>query len=252
MTQLMVASEELPSFTGPGDITEHGEPLHFVKSGVGPVLVCLSSIVAIGGPHEYAKLAAVLGDSRDIVAFPWLGFEDAEPLPATLAAAIEVQAVAVRNWIGEREAILLGHSSGGLLTQAVAAHLEGNGAPPVGVVLLDPPPASAVQEFDRDMGVLDSLFEGNEMLGAVSDTRLVAMAAYLRLLREWEEPTLSVPTFVARAEQQLAWKESPRWDGAHVIDVPGGHFSMMDEYARSTAEAISGWLAQSVHARVHS
>lgn len=245
LSQLMDASQRSPSFSSPAEVPGHG-PRRLANGGTGPVLVCLASIIAVGGPHEYAKLAAALGDDRDVAAFPWPGFERGESLPATFEAAIELQASAVAAYASGRELVLLGHSSGGLLAQAVTARLERAGTPPAGLLLLDPPPLSALRELDRDAGVTELLFDGDRLLGAVTDTRLVAMAAYIRLFREWQPPALTTPTCVLRAEQPLAWRTEASWPGAEVIVVAGSHMSMMDEHVAGTAEAVGQRLAQPV------
>src|SRR6185369_7365867 len=56
------------------------EPVR-LSTGEGPVLVCLSSYVALGGVHEYARFAGPLRGARTAYALKNPGFELDEPLP---------------------------------------------------------------------------------------------------------------------------------------------------------------------------
>jgi thioesterase domain-containing protein len=75
------------------------------------------------------------------------------------------------------------------------------------------------------------------------------MGAYCRIFAGWQPTAISTPTLLVRASEPLPgtepgteWRSS--WDLEHaVLDAPGTHFSMMQEHARTTAEAVHGWLS---------
>jgi hypothetical protein len=61
---------------------------------------------------------------------------------------------------------------------------------------------------------------------------------------------MSTPTLLVRAadkseespfrnDPELVWGLS---SNVGVVDVPGGHFTMMEEHADTTAQAVSDWL----------
>jgi thioesterase domain-containing protein len=129
---------------------------------------------------------------------------------------------------------------------ALAAHLSRRGTPPAGVALLDvylPRAREAMLAWQREIsaGLMPEL--------ALDDTRLTAMGAYERLRAGWEPGPIGAPTLLIRASEPLApwdgpgdWRSS--WDHPHVpVDVPGNHFTMMQEHAESTARALRTWLA---------
>src|SRR5262249_55885438 len=62
-------------------------PVRPAGGGAPPPLICTPSVVAVSGPPEYAKLAAGLPGTRTVLALPWPGFGDGEPVPADLASA---------------------------------------------------------------------------------------------------------------------------------------------------------------------
>ncbi|HWX44969.1 MAG TPA: SDR family NAD(P)-dependent oxidoreductase [Solirubrobacteraceae bacterium] len=222
-------------------------PVRLSKGGKPPVLICIPSVLATAGPHQYARFAKSLGGRRDLTVVPVPGFVAGEPLPATLRVAIETQAAAVRRAAGDAPFVLLGHSTGGLLAGAVAAHLEGAGVRPAGVVQVDTYPSGALS------GILPPVIEGMlEREGAylaIGDTRLTAMIAYGQLLEEYEPAELQSATLLLRATEPMGgmaadgeWRSG--WDGAHaVVDVPGDHFTVMEEHSHATARAVEEWLA---------
>jgi thioesterase domain-containing protein len=84
---------------------------------------------------------------------------------------------------------------------------------------------------------------------AVDDVRLTAMGAYLQLFEEWKPAEIATPTLLVRAAEPMpgvaadsGWQAS--WDRAHTaIDVPGDHFTVLEEHAESTAQAVQDWLS---------
>src|SRR6185295_9287264 len=86
---------------------------------------------------EYVKLSRAFDGSRDVIAFPLPGFLAGESLPAGVDALAEVYAEVLAQLGLSQGYVLMGHSSGGWVANAVAGHLEAAGEEPEAVVLLD-------------------------------------------------------------------------------------------------------------------
>ena len=67
------------------------------RGPVDPIVFCIPSLVATGGPHEYARFAKSFQNRREVVAVPVPGFAADELLPSILAAAAGAQAAAIRS-----------------------------------------------------------------------------------------------------------------------------------------------------------
>ncbi|MFI5009399.1 MAG: SDR family NAD(P)-dependent oxidoreductase [Solirubrobacterales bacterium] len=211
-----------------------------------PALICVPSLLAAGGPHQYVRFAKPFHGVRDVWALSTPGYLKGELVPATFEVAIETQAGAVRAQAGEDPFVIVGHSTGGSLAYAVAAHLEGIGVPPAAVVLID----TYVNEgfFEALPRVFDRVLERDEIYAAMSDVGLTAMGAYARLLAEWTPTAIAAPTLLVQATEPMpgtpegaAWGAS--WDFAHTaVAAPGDHFTMMEEHAASAAEAVQKWI----------
>jgi acyl transferase domain-containing protein/NAD(P)-dependent dehydrogenase (short-subunit alcohol dehydrogenase family)/acyl carrier protein len=246
---LTAISKFRPTFDTPPDPDWAPEPVRFsAAGGLLPSLICLPSLVATSGPHQYAKFAGALSDDRDVRALALPGYLAGERLPADVEVAIATLAAAARRAAAGAPFVLLGHSTGGTLAHAVASHLEGMGIAPAGVVLIDTYrfedlSLSAVQP------ILGSMLSADGTHGLINDTRLTAMATYLTLLAEWTPTELSCPTLLVRAAEPLLedlpaddWR--PSWDFPHTaLDTPGDHLSMMEAHAAETARVIQGWLS---------
>jgi thioesterase domain-containing protein len=212
-------------------------------------MVCVPSFP--GRPQEYARFAAGFRGVRDMAVVPAPGFAAGEPLPATAAALVAVLAQSVRDWARGAPFVLAGHSSGGWVAHAVATRLLREGPAPSGIVLLD---TFGTEQADATEDLVSGLpavmLAGGQAADAGEDAWLTAMAHYFAL--DWAslEPT-SLPTLLIRAGQPIArqgaaggdWQ--PSWALASrltVVDVPGDHFTMMADHARTTAGAVNDWL----------
>jgi thioesterase domain-containing protein len=159
---------------------------------------------------------------------------------------------------GAAPPVLLGSSSGGILALAAAAELGRRGSAPAAVALLDtylPRADSPFVRFSAEM--LTGMFEREEeyALAAMSVGRLGAMSWYVKMIGEWEPPRDGPPVLLLRSSEPPVTAlgddgETPRpntwqseWNGAdRVHDVPGNHFTMMEDHADTTAAAVREWL----------
>ncbi|WP_216894083.1 type I polyketide synthase [Nocardia alni] len=221
------------------------EPRWLVSPGedTGPVLVLFPSLLPMSGPHEYAALAPVLGEHRPVLALPQPGFDSGRPLPADLDALAAAHTVALDRSLGTRPVLLGGHSSGGLVAHAVAARLESLRRPATGLVLIDsywPDP-----EF-MDTVLPDVLVRaagGSAPNPPMGVDRLTAVGGYLSVFSGSRPEPLATPTLLVRAAQTSAeFGAAAGWPHPHTaVSVPGTHFTLPSECARTTAEAVIRW-----------
>ncbi|MFD8826394.1 thioesterase domain-containing protein, partial [Streptomyces sp. NPDC059605] len=244
MALLTMAARLRPAFdSGRAPGAAH-EPAVLAAGGTGPRLVCFPALSALSGPQEYARLAAGLRGLRPVSAVRHPGFEPREALPAALDALVTAQAAAVRAVAAEGPPVLLGRSAGGWVAHAVAERLESEGAAPVAVVLVDThPPVHGDQ--DRGLAAMTSdMLRRAAEFASTSPDRLTAMAGYFELFRDWEPAPLACPTLYVRARDPLPGAgPAPDWSLPHTeVTVPGDHFTMLEEHARTTALGVHRWL----------
>jgi thioesterase domain-containing protein len=169
-----------------------------------------------------------------------------EELPASLEALVSTQTAAVLQQAGQSPITVVGRSTGGWVAYAVARRLADLGAPPNAVVLLD------TLSHSEDTAALAMvahrmLTAGNDVW--LDDQRLIAMRAYLGMFDDWQPEPVSVPTLLVRAADVYRHPGAPdggprsTWSLADtVVQVPGDHFSMLEEHAGSTGAAVDDWL----------
>ncbi|MFD1758278.1 SDR family NAD(P)-dependent oxidoreductase [Streptomyces lienomycini] len=248
MALLTVAARLRPVFGRAGTVGAAHEPVPLAVGGAGPRLLCLPALSALSGPQEYARLGAGLRGMRPVSALRHPGFGPGEALPADVDALVAAEAATVRAAAAEGPLVLLGRSAGGWVAHAVAERLGSEGAAPVAVVLLDTyPPGHGDRDRALSAMTSDMLRRAAEFASADLD-RLTAMAGYFELFDAWEPAPLSCPTLYVRAGDPLPDTESaPRWGLPHAeVTVPGDHFTMLEEHARTTALAVHRWLADRV------
>ncbi|MFD0352423.1 SDR family NAD(P)-dependent oxidoreductase [Streptomyces sp. NPDC127110] len=252
-TDLLVAASLLrPSFTtdgtdgAPAPVTLSGGTGGTGGSG-GPALICLPSVTALSSPHQFARFAAPFREHRDVHVLPLPGYGEGEPLPATADALVAHLAGEVLRLADGAPFALAGYSSGGWLAQEVTAHLERGGAAPAALVLLDTfLPGDAAQPAFRSR-MTDAMFEREDAFGWMTDLRLTAMGGYFRLFPAWRPTATAVPTLLVRAGRSLVdgGGHQASWPLPHtVVDVPGDHFTMMEDDARDAAAAVDHWLTE--------
>ncbi|MEV2243858.1 type I polyketide synthase [Streptomyces sp. NPDC049970] len=241
-----------PTFAGAADVPESPVSVRLAR-GPRPVrLVCFSSQVALAGVHQYARFASAFRDVRDVSALAVPGFAAGEPLPATEEALLDLLARMVREQVGDEPYAVLGSSSGGILAYATAARLEREGRGPAGVVLLDTyvPGDDSLGQFEDQL--LGGMFEREASFARMDAARLSAMSWYFNLLGGWRPGKLDAPVLLVRAGEPMPGGEelAPElwqtgWSEAdHVVDVPGNHFTMMEDLAGSTAATVDAWLGE--------
>ncbi|WP_329558143.1 SDR family NAD(P)-dependent oxidoreductase [Streptomyces uncialis] len=214
-----------------------------------PVIVCFGSVVALGGAHQYARFAARFRDRYAVTALDAPGFTPEEELPADMAALVGFQAATLLRELSGRTLVLAGSSSGGTLAHGVAAELERRGEGPAAVVLLDTylSDNTGITQFNDVL--LGGMFAREDRAAPMDGTRLTAMGGYFRLLDDWKPPTVHAPVLLVRASVPLGspsagagdWRSS--WASADaVVDVPGDHFSIMEQHVATTGDAVGTWL----------
>ncbi|MBX7268171.1 SDR family NAD(P)-dependent oxidoreductase [Micromonospora sp. Llam7] len=254
-TELLgVASRIRPAFTDAGQVTAP-EIVRHASGTDEPRLICFPAFSAVAGPHEYARFGAQFADRRDVLVVPHPGFVDGEQVPATLEAVVAMQAERVVTCAGGKPFAIVGRSLSGWFAHAVAEHLERDGVRPAAVILVD---SYANEEFLRDrLGPLmrKHMLERESRFALQSETRLTAMGTYYRLLGLWEPTAIAAPTLLVRAtepfshdlrdlldEEEVDWLAS--WSLPHTaVDVPGDHFTVLEQHSTTTADAVHGWLA---------
>ncbi|WP_394827510.1 type I polyketide synthase [Pendulispora albinea] len=234
---------------------EFGKPMEAVKLAEGPktALVCLPPIVAPSGPHNYAHLAARFHKERDVYAFANPGFGDGEPLPATREVVIKMHADAIRRQMGDTPFMLAGYSSGGWVVHAVAAYLEKQGVFPKAVVFLDALPVRE-RAWEKVHRPLQTLAVREQSFGLTTDDQLTAMAGYFDQFEHWKPESIQAPIVLIRATEPIPeWKAEDvqeefwkaTWDiPLEILDVPGDHFTLMNEQVETTADILRGWFAR--------
>jgi acyl transferase domain-containing protein/acyl carrier protein len=220
------------------------DPVRLTRGCRRPELLCFPSAMAMSGPHEYARFAHGLRDSHDVTVLPVPGYLSGERLPASFDVMVRTQAEAVQRHADGAPFALVGYSSAGILAHAVATHLESAGVFPGAVVLVD----TYRLDLKALFGFTDVVLNGEGTYRFVNDVRLTAMGAYLGLLAEWTPTEIAAPLLLARATEPVpgvpALPDSMAWEFAHTaIDVPGHHFTIMEERAQETARAVREWLS---------
>ncbi|WP_405194522.1 SDR family NAD(P)-dependent oxidoreductase [Streptomyces anulatus] len=213
-----------------------------------PDLVCLPSLIAPTGAHQYVNFAGALRGRRQVWAVSVPGYRPGEPLPVDLEAAAERLAATLLRRFGGGEFALAGYSSGGWLAHEVVRRLEAAGAPPAGLVLLDTPRTTGAAMV-RGMTVITRRLLDRFPRLPLADEQVTAMAWYGGLLDGWRPLPVTTPTLLAGAAQAgpllelLGEDARSGWPLEHRrTEVAGDHFSLLEEHAGATALTVDRWL----------
>ncbi|MFJ1713851.1 SDR family NAD(P)-dependent oxidoreductase [Streptomyces sp. NPDC088260] len=213
-----------------------------------PPLVCLPSLIAPTGAHQYVKFAAALRGRRQVWTVSLPGYGAGEPLPVNLEAAADRLAGTLLRRFEDRPFALAAYSSGGWPAHELVRRLEKAGAPPTALVLLDTL-RSAGPAMIGGMSVLTRRLLDRFPQLPVLDEQLTAMAWYAQLLEGWSPLPVTTPTLLVGAAEDktllelLGDEARADWPLEHTrTEVAGDHFSMLEEYAEPTALAVHEWL----------
>ncbi|KUJ68493.1 DNA-binding protein [Streptomyces albus subsp. albus] len=257
MHMLVTASLALPVFDH-ADCARHTlAPLKLAEGTAGPALVCLPGFSPALGRPWHATLASSFGE-RDVLEIQHPGVQHGDAVPRDWKTLVELHADTVRGYLGDRPYAVLGSSMGGCPAHSVAARLAATGTPPLGLVLIDTYHVTPDLENEPWLLTLPARLPwqmGERFDTAVDDMSMAALGAYTRIARGWQPEPTDVPTLLVRATEPLPrppaqggprTRSSERrssWPVPHTsVDVPGDHWSMAEEHAQTTAEAISAWL----------
>jgi acyl transferase domain-containing protein len=221
------------------------EPVR-LREGVDQLqLVCFPSVLAMSGPHEYVSFVKGLNGNRGVSVLPAPGYASGQRLPESFEVMAQTQAEAVLRHVDGAPFVLTGYSSGGIVAHAVASHLEDIGVAPAAVVLIDTYPFDVKALF----ALTDTAFRKEGVYRFINDVRLTAMGAYLDLLAGWEPSEIATPLLLARASEPVPGVPmqddgESSWKVTHsAVDIPGHHFTIMEEHADGTARAVEVWLS---------
>ncbi|MEU0008750.1 thioesterase domain-containing protein, partial [Streptomyces sp. NPDC006314] len=257
--ELIMAASRLRDDFDAASAAEHvPEPVPLAAGEARPRLFCLPAVVATAGPQQYARFAEHFRGRRDVTVLPEPGYLPGERIPADMAALTELHVQALRRAAGDEPFVLVGHSAGGQIAHAVTAHLETLGSPPAALVLLDVPwPEDDADNAEVGAAMLGVAFDRERKLGGgiMNDVRLTAMGGYHRLLADWRPEPLKTHTLQVRATEPMPSPTGAVEDDAVMLrvdwkldhtarDVPGNHFSIVEEHAGRTAGVVEEWLAE--------
>ncbi|MDX6741095.1 type I polyketide synthase [Actinocorallia sp. A-T 12471] len=254
--QLIGVASHLRSSFGWDERAEHAKkPLTLAEGPADVALVLFPAVSAISGPHEYARFGHAMSGERDVFVLPSPGYAESDALPDSEETYIGMHADAVAELVAGRPYAVLGRSMGGCIAHSVAAELERRGHGPRGLALIDTYPIdSPLRPGFEDWwlaamltGMLDRI-ERYDMVW--SDASLTTMGAYGRVLAAWDPSPITAPTLLLRAAEPLRhtildgphdWRAF--WPLPHdTADVPGDHFTVLEDHAGTTVEAVRAWL----------
>ena len=243
-----------PVFSAPDELEHIPHPVPICQGSATPRLICLPSFVGRSGTREYVRFAREFRGSRPVSVITAPGFAEGEPLAASVGALIGVHAENIRRSVADEPFVLVGYSSGGLAALALTTHLESVGMAPAGLVLMDTEPLDKeTVSAGRYWPLIGDqiLADIRQQEDAGDDAWLTAFAHYFTLGWADLRPT-AIPTLMVRSseflpgfsEDLLSESRLPLSGDVTITQVPGNHFTMMTDYADSTARTVSGWLAE--------
>ncbi|GHC44072.1 type I polyketide synthase [Streptomyces cinnamoneus] len=258
MHMLVTASLALPVFERAESARHALAPLQLAEGTAGPALVCFPGFFPALGRPWHATLSSAFGGERDVLELQHPGVHHGDAVPRDWQTLVDLHADTVRKHLGDRPYAVLGSSMGGCPAHSVAARLAATGTPPLGLVLIDSYHVTPDLENEPWLLALPARIPwqmGEPFDTAVEDMSMAVLGAYTRIARGWQPEPADVPTLLVRATEPLpqppvhcgpempAGRKRASWPVPHTtVDVPGHHWSMTEEHAPTTAEAIRAWL----------
>ncbi|MEV4927504.1 SDR family NAD(P)-dependent oxidoreductase [Streptomyces roseoverticillatus] len=246
MHLLMTASLAVPVFDGAAGAQHALAPLELAAGDGSPLLVCLPGFSPRFGVPWYGALASCFAGEREVVELQHPGVADGDAVPRDWQTLVDLHAATVRRRVGDRPYAVVGYSMGGCPAHSVAARLAATGRPPAGLVIVDTyrvTPEREAEPWLSGMLARLALDMGEAFDTAVDDLSMAALGAYTRMTRGWRPEPADVPTLLVRAAERLPEFPAASWPSPHdTVTVPGDHWSMNEEHAPTTAEAIRSWL----------
>nr|WP_281281024.1 type I polyketide synthase [Actinocorallia herbida] len=250
-----VASHLRSSFTAAERAAHTKPPLTLAEGPAEVALVLFPAVSAISGPHEYARFGHAMRGERDVFVLPSPGYAETDALPDSEDTYIGMHADTVEALVAGRPYAVLGRSMGGCIAHSVAAELERRGHGARGLALIDTYPIdSPIRPGFADWwlaAMLTGMIDRIERYDMVwSDASLTTMGAYGRVLAAWDPAPIAAPTYLLRAAEPLRhtvvdgphdWRAF--WPLPHdTADVPGDHFTVLEDHAGTTVDAVRAWL----------
>ncbi len=253
-----VASALRTRFTAEERSAHAPAPIRLASGDGELAVVCFPALSAISGPHEYARFGHGFQGERDVFVLPSPGWAPDDRLPDDLDTYLSMQVDSVRRLLGdERPFVIVGRSMGGCVAHAVAARLEAEGRAVAGLALIDAYPIdSAVREGMGEWwltAMLSGMLDRIEQYDMVwSDASLTSMGGYNTVFADWRPEPIEAPILSLRADTPLRgtvidpdgrydWRAY--WPVPHeVVDVPGDHFTLLEQHTPTTADAVRQWI----------
>jgi thioesterase domain-containing protein/acyl carrier protein len=250
-SMLMSLAHLRPTFEDPADLERIPQPTPLVDPGAAARLVFFNPVAPLNGSSALSVLAQKLPGQLRVSALASPGFGSEEKMPATGTALISMHADTITDFVGDTPFLLGGHSSGGLIAYEVARELIARGKTPRGLILLDTYTAHKFVTANLETVFTQAVFaQASKLQIPIDGYRLSAAVWINTLFRDWEPVPLPVPSLLVRATHHADadaddWQTSMDYISS-TVDVPGNHFSIVNEYAESTAQAIGRWLEEHV------
>ncbi len=249
---LRAAATLRPKFRTSDELTRPIRPLRLARrdpdAAPGPHLICVPALVAMAGVQQYSLFAASCRGQYDVSAVPIPGFTDGEALPSDRESLVAAEADAIFAYAAGEPFVVLGVSTGGLLVHAIATELTRRGTPPAGVALLDPYAVDSQFVASAGGGLMTGLYKRNQQYTEVTSAGLSAMAWCFDLMEGWDLGPLPCPTLLVRASEPIVAEQAEvEWRSAWahadtVTDVPGNHFTIVEEHIAEAVAAVRAWL----------
>ncbi|MRH91235.1 SDR family NAD(P)-dependent oxidoreductase [Nocardia sp. SYP-A9097] len=253
---LLIASSHVRTTFPVEDRKRHAlNPIRLTSGPAATAIVAFPALSAISGPHEYSRMAQGFRGERDFHVVPWPGFTaGSDDLPDSVDTLVRMGIDGLKTAVGDRPFVVLGRSMGGCAAHAVTVALEQEGVAPRGMLLVDSYPIDAATQPGMEWwigsmitGMLDRV---DRFELAVQDERLTTMGTYNRLFAQWRPEPVHIPIHLLRAQTPLPGTtvDGPRdwrayWPVPHgSSDIPGDHFTALEEHGPTTADAIRTWL----------